>query len=278
MVHRQRDRVGFVAFDDDVVEHVPPSAKHMDMTLHVLDRLEAGAPGRLAPPMHKLAEHFCGAACSSSSRISTRSPQAILEAVAPLRFRGHDMIVFHVLDPAEIEFELRRRVGVRGSRERRADSGRARGARRAVPRRSIREHSRRCARSSPSCASTTRCSIRVAARSRAVHLSVDARAAERGSDRWDLSRRSRCSALGALAVPDRGSSDPARAQAGRRVPVADVPAAHPVSVGAAPAHPRRAAAADAAGGAGARSCWRSRARSSGATRWPPRRRTARARR
>jgi hypothetical protein len=31
-------------------------------------------------------------------------PQAILEAVAPLRFRGHDMIVFHVLDPAEIEF------------------------------------------------------------------------------------------------------------------------------------------------------------------------------
>ena len=28
----------------------------------------------------------------------------MLEAVAPLRFRGHDMIVFHVLDPAEIEF------------------------------------------------------------------------------------------------------------------------------------------------------------------------------
>jgi len=31
-------------------------------------------------------------------------PQAVLDAVAPLRFRGHDMIVFHVLDPAEIEF------------------------------------------------------------------------------------------------------------------------------------------------------------------------------
>ena len=28
----------------------------------------------------------------------------MLDAVAPLRFRGHDMIVFHVLDPAEIEF------------------------------------------------------------------------------------------------------------------------------------------------------------------------------
>ena len=30
LVHRQRDRVGFVAFDDDIVEHVPPSAKHME--------------------------------------------------------------------------------------------------------------------------------------------------------------------------------------------------------------------------------------------------------
>ena len=27
MVHRQRDRVGFAAFDDDIVEYVPPSAK-----------------------------------------------------------------------------------------------------------------------------------------------------------------------------------------------------------------------------------------------------------
>ena len=29
----------------------------------------------------------------------------MLDAVAPLRFRGHDMIVFHLLDPAEIEFD-----------------------------------------------------------------------------------------------------------------------------------------------------------------------------
>src|SRR5262245_18429933 len=28
LVHRQRDRVGLVAFDQDIVEHVPPSAKH----------------------------------------------------------------------------------------------------------------------------------------------------------------------------------------------------------------------------------------------------------
>jgi len=29
----------------------------------------------------------------------------VLEAISPLRFRGHDLIVFHLLDPAEIEFD-----------------------------------------------------------------------------------------------------------------------------------------------------------------------------
>jgi hypothetical protein len=31
-------------------------------------------------------------------------PDAVLDAVSPLRFRGNDIIVFHVLDPSELEF------------------------------------------------------------------------------------------------------------------------------------------------------------------------------
>ena len=104
LVHRQRDRVGFAAFDDDIVEYVPPSAKHMEVTLHVLDRLKPSKPGQLAPPMKKLAEHFARRGVLVLVSDFYEDPQAVLEAVAPLRFRGHDMIVFHVLDPAEIEF------------------------------------------------------------------------------------------------------------------------------------------------------------------------------
>ena len=40
----------------------------------------------------------------ASSRTSTRTPRRCVEAVTPLRFRGNDLIVFHVLDPAELEF------------------------------------------------------------------------------------------------------------------------------------------------------------------------------
>ena len=104
MVHRQRDRVGFAAFDEDVVEFVPPSAKHMDTVLHVLDRLKPARPGQLAPAMKKLAEHFARRGLLVVVSDFYEEPQAVLDALAPLRFRGHDMIVFHVLDPAELEF------------------------------------------------------------------------------------------------------------------------------------------------------------------------------
>jgi uncharacterized protein (DUF58 family) len=105
LVHHQRDRVGFCAFDDDVVEHVPPSAKHMETVLHVLERLKPGTkPGRLKEPLHKLAEHFGRRGVLVVISDFYDDPQTIVEAVTPLRFRGNDIIVFHILDPAEIEF------------------------------------------------------------------------------------------------------------------------------------------------------------------------------
>ncbi len=48
LVHRQRDRVGLVAFDNDIVQHVPPSAKHMDAVPACARSPRAGEPGQPA--------------------------------------------------------------------------------------------------------------------------------------------------------------------------------------------------------------------------------------
>ena len=104
---------------------MPPSAKHMDVVLHVLDRLTPSAPGSLRAPLHKMAEHFGRRGLLVLISDLYEEPDAVLEAVGPLRFRGNDLIVFHLLDPAELDFAFARSVGVRGSRERRADPGRA---------------------------------------------------------------------------------------------------------------------------------------------------------
>ena len=104
LVHRQRDRVGFVAFDNDVVEHVPASAKHMEVVLHVLDRLKPANPGSLREPLHKVAEHFGRRGLLVLISDLYEEPDAVLEAIGPLRFRGNDIVVFHLLDQAELDF------------------------------------------------------------------------------------------------------------------------------------------------------------------------------
>ena len=106
LVHRQRDRVGLVAFDDDIVEHVPPSAKHMDTVLHVLDRLNPSKPGSLRAPLHKMAEHFGRRGVLVLISDLYEDPDQVLEAVGPLRFRGNEIVVFHLLDPAELDFSF----------------------------------------------------------------------------------------------------------------------------------------------------------------------------
>jgi uncharacterized protein (DUF58 family) len=102
---RQRDRVGIITFDEDIVTHVPPSAKHFDMVLHTLDQAKAERPGHLSAPLHKMAEHFKRRGVLLLISDFYDEPEAILDAIKPLKFLGNDLIVFHVLDPQEITFD-----------------------------------------------------------------------------------------------------------------------------------------------------------------------------
>lgn len=102
---RQRDRVGILTFDEDIVTHVPASAKHFDQVLHTLDRAKADKPGHLTAPLAKMAEHFKRRGILLLISDFYDEPDAILEGIKPLRFLGNDLIVFHVLDPQEITFD-----------------------------------------------------------------------------------------------------------------------------------------------------------------------------
>jgi uncharacterized protein (DUF58 family) len=104
LVHTQRDRVGLATFDHAVVDHVPPSAKHLDVVLHTLDRARAERPGDFAPPLKKVAEHFGRRGIVVIISDFYAEPDVVFEAVTPIRYRGNDVILFHVLDPAEIDF------------------------------------------------------------------------------------------------------------------------------------------------------------------------------
>ncbi len=102
--NKQRDRVGLVTFDEDIVDFVPPSAKHLEVVLHKIDRLQAGRRGALGPPLAKVAEAVRRRGIMVLISDFYEEPEAVLDAVKVLRYKGNDLIVFHVLDPAEVEF------------------------------------------------------------------------------------------------------------------------------------------------------------------------------
>ena len=120
---RQRDRVGLVTFDDGVRDFVPPSARHLEIVLQTLARVEPGATRELPAGVEggsagSKIGGLSGAVDHVADRIRRRGivvlisdfyeePDRAVDAVKRLSFRGSDVIVFHVLDPAEIEFPFR---------------------------------------------------------------------------------------------------------------------------------------------------------------------------
>ncbi len=101
---RQRDRVGITTFDEDVVSHVPVSAKHFNVLLHTLDRAAAERPGRLIDNLKVLAEHYKRRSIVALMSDLYENPSDLLDALRPFTFAGNDLVIFHVLDPAEITF------------------------------------------------------------------------------------------------------------------------------------------------------------------------------
>jgi uncharacterized protein (DUF58 family) len=104
LAHRQRDRVGIVTFDQEVVAYVPPSAKHFNVLLQTLDRARPERPGRMLGPLSTIVEHFKRKSLVALISDLYENPDDLLDALKPYRFHGSDVVVFHVLDPAEITF------------------------------------------------------------------------------------------------------------------------------------------------------------------------------
>ena len=104
LMHRQRDAVGLLAFADRVVEHVPASGRpgHLRRLLLALDALRADSGSDLSKPLDRLAEALSrrGMAVLVSDLLD--DPARVVRGLRHLRFRGVDVIVFHLLDPAEL--------------------------------------------------------------------------------------------------------------------------------------------------------------------------------
>jgi uncharacterized protein (DUF58 family) len=102
----QRDRVGLVTFDQDVVTQVPPTGRRLDTILHSIDRITPGGRGQLDLPLRRIAESIRRRSILILISDLYEPPQEVLAAVNRLRRRGNDLIVFQLLDPTEVDFSF----------------------------------------------------------------------------------------------------------------------------------------------------------------------------
>jgi uncharacterized protein (DUF58 family) len=101
----QRDRVGMLSFDSGIVDYVPASAKHLDVVLHTLDRARATRAGSLETALRQAAELLRRRGLVVLISDLYEEPERVQAATGMLRHRGHDVIVFHLLDRSEIELD-----------------------------------------------------------------------------------------------------------------------------------------------------------------------------
>jgi len=103
---RQRDRIGLITFSDDIVETIPPSIRHFNLVLHALDRIEASGVSDYRRPLLRVAESLRRRSLVALISDLYEPPESLLPAINQLRYRGNDLIVFHLLDPQELSLEL----------------------------------------------------------------------------------------------------------------------------------------------------------------------------
>ena len=102
---RQRDATGLITFDDTVRAVIPPSARtgHWHQLLRVLAELQAGQGTAAEPALRRVVGSLRrrGLVVFVSDLLLDR--ELALKALRFLRHRGHQVLVLHVMDPAEAE-------------------------------------------------------------------------------------------------------------------------------------------------------------------------------
>ena len=106
----QRDAVGLITFDDRIREYLPSRYRqgHLMQILRALANMNPGEGTNLARPISDLAFslHRKGMAILISDLLDDE--EAIVKGLQHLRFKGSDVIVFHILDNAELTFPFER--------------------------------------------------------------------------------------------------------------------------------------------------------------------------
>jgi uncharacterized protein (DUF58 family) len=106
LMTQQRDQVGLAVFDNVIRERIPARSSPAHMK-YIIDRLETHQPrdrSGIAPALHSIAESLKRRGLVIVLSDLMDDPTETLRAFQHFRHERHELIVFNIFDPAEIEF------------------------------------------------------------------------------------------------------------------------------------------------------------------------------
>jgi uncharacterized protein (DUF58 family) len=116
LVLHQQDSAGLVTFDSAVRHFLRPSGQpsHLKQVVNILNRGSGRGRTSLAPVLHDLAERVPRRGILMLFSDLFDEPADVLAGLQHLRHKRHEVVVFHVLDRAELEFPFREATLFRG--------------------------------------------------------------------------------------------------------------------------------------------------------------------
>src|ERR1700693_1541531 len=106
---QQRDATGLIIFDEDVSNYIAPSTRQGQLMriLHAVEKAEGGARTDFSKPCHHFQQFLKRRGIVVVLSDFYEEPEKIVKVVEPLRYRGNEVVLFHVLDPNELAPKFR---------------------------------------------------------------------------------------------------------------------------------------------------------------------------
>ncbi|MCA8997580.1 MAG: DUF58 domain-containing protein [Planctomycetaceae bacterium] len=107
---QQGDSVGLTCIAEKIVQTIPPrrTPSHLRGIFDIMENASAKGETQLVARLHEIAETITQRALLVILSDLFVDPNELRSAFEHLRFRKHDIAVFHLLDPQEIAFDFQR--------------------------------------------------------------------------------------------------------------------------------------------------------------------------
>lgn len=108
----QQDAAGVVLFDEKIRSFIPPKStpSHLNTLLNVLDAPKPGNDTKIESVLHQMAERINKRGLVIIISDLLDEPKSVLKGLKHFRHRKQEVILFHILDRNELEFEFENRT------------------------------------------------------------------------------------------------------------------------------------------------------------------------